>query len=156
MKRAAGNSRLAGSHRTCGHDIARSVQHVVHFVVAVLFDFVLGDLSRMHSCGQKAGRHQCEAIIRRKLIACDLPAHELVIRHSLVQRLDDKVAVVVGRGPVVVVFETMALSESREVQPEPPPALAVVRVRQQFLDQLFVGIWSRVVLERGDFCRGRW
>jgi hypothetical protein len=78
-------------------------------------------------------------VVRRELIACQLPAYELVVRHIGVERLDQEVAVVVGMRPVVVLLVTVRLGKPRHVHPMPCPALAVVRTGQQMLDQLTVG-----------------
>ena len=53
--------------------------HVVERVVARPLDFVGRDLRRKDAGAEKAGRLQGQRVLRRELVAGELPPHELVV-----------------------------------------------------------------------------
>ena len=55
-------------------------QHVVEFVVPLLFDLVFRDLRAVHAGCQKAGRHHGQTVVRGEFITGQLPANEGVKR----------------------------------------------------------------------------
>src|SRR5262249_22463239 len=68
----------------------------------------------------------------------------------IVERLDDKVAIVIGRGPVVIMLEAVALGKAGEIEPVPGPAFAVVGAGQRAADQVFVSRRGGVIQEALD------
>ena len=125
-------TRAANGHPE--HRRADRVHHVIEFVVARRFKFLLSQLCREHARTEETGGHHREWIVRFNLVAGNLPAHKLVIRHIVVQRLDDKVAVVIGVMPVGVLLEAETVRVTGEVEPVAPPAFAVVRRVEQAID----------------------
>ena len=119
------------------HAGAHGVGHVVEFIVASRLKLLFGQLCWEHARAQKTGGHHRQRFIRGKFIACQLPAHELVVGHAGVERLDDKVAVMVGVFAVVILLKAVALGKARHVQPVPCPALAIMRTGQKPIDHLF-------------------
>ncbi len=93
----------------------------------------------------------------RQQVAGDLQAHELIVRHVGIERLDDEIAIVIGVGPVPVERVAVALGETGQVEPVPRPAFAVMRAGQQAVDQPFVGRSGPLALgdESLDFLRRR-
>src|SRR6185436_10676904 len=84
-----------------------------------------------------------------------LPAHKLVVGHAGVKRFDDKVAIVIRIGPIVVVLETGAFREAGHIKPMPSPALAVAGALEKFGHELRPG-FRRLVPQKGlHFFRGR-
>src|SRR5207253_7034788 len=76
-----------------------------------------------------------QRIVGGKLIAGDLPANKLVVRQIVIQRLDDKVAVLVGKRPIGIALLAVAVGIARHIEPVSAPTLAVMRRRQQTIDQ---------------------
>ena len=67
----------------------------------------------------------------------ELLAHELVVRHILVEGTDDPVAIYVGEGiaPAGTPDEiALGVGISRDIQPMPPPAFAKSRRGEEFVD----------------------
>jgi len=75
--RAAGTAEGQAQKRGAGNG-----EHIVEFVVALLFDLVFGDLRGVRSRAEEARRHERQRVLRRELVACDLPAHELIVGRS--------------------------------------------------------------------------
>ena len=108
------------------HRRAHRANHVVEFIVACRFEFFLRQLGWEHTGPKKTGRHQRQRILRRNLVACNLPAHKLIVRHIVVERLDDKIAVVIGMVPVGVLLKPKTISITRNIQPMAPPPLTIM------------------------------
>ena len=89
-------------------------------------------------------------VVRRQLVAGNLPADELVVRHVLIEGLDQEIAVMIGVRPVVVLLVAVRLGKPGHVHPVPCPALAEVGRVEQPVDQPLVGVGRRVVDERVD------
>jgi mono/diheme cytochrome c family protein len=115
-------SRVEPAQLPLGMDITPEERAYWFFQPLRLVD---GDLRAVHSGREKPRRHQRQPLVRRQLVAGQLPLHEPVVRHSLVEGLDHEVPVVIGRWPIVVVLKPVALGEPRQVQPVPPPPLPV-------------------------------
>jgi hypothetical protein len=109
-------------------------------VPEVALGLVLGNLRAMHAGREEAGRRHSQRIVRLIFIARELPLHKCVERQIVVHGADHEVAVVICRRPVGIVLEAVALGESRQVEPPPPPTLAEPRTGQQAIDEFFVGI----------------
>ena len=65
-----------------------------------------------------------------EFIAGELLGDELRISDVIVESLDDIVAVSVGAGSKIVLFESIRFSEPDQVQPVATPTLAVASIRK--------------------------
>ncbi len=89
------------------------------------------------------------------LVAGDLFGEEHVVGLVGVERLDDVVAIAPGVGAVDVVLEAGRVGVAGDVEPVPAVALAVVRRRQQRVDQPLPRVGTRVGDEGVDLGRRR-
>jgi len=99
--------------------------HVVELVVADALDGLCRDLPRIGTGDEKARGARTLNRVRQELVARELPADEAVIRHPVVERADDPVAVVKRAGAEGIELVTVALGVAHDVQPVASPALAV-------------------------------
>ena len=90
----------------------------------------------------------------RQHVSGQLLDRELVERHVSVDRANDPVAVRPD-GPLPILFITVRVGVPRQVQPASGPAFAILRRREQPIDQPFVSIRRRIVDELVCFCRRR-
>ena len=90
----------------------------------------------------------------RQQVAGELPDRELVERKILVEGLHDPVAVE-PHLPFVVEMQPVGVGIAGVVEPVAGHLLAVVRAREQFLDELGIGVGRGVGDERGHLL-GRW
>ena len=116
--------------------------------------FAEGNLSGIDPRPQEAGRGHRFRVVGGDLVACDLPAHKLIVRQIRIQGPDDKVAIVKGELPVVVVFEAVTLREAREVEPVPPPTFPVAGTREEVIDEMFVSLRVGILEELRDLLGG--
>ena len=137
--------------------LGHHVEAVVHAVALVLPD-VHG---RMHFLTEKpeAGAEQrfiraarAQARLRHE-VAGDMLGDELVVRHAVVQRADDVVAILPGVRNDRLPLMPARLRVAHEVQPVPRPALAEMRRRQQAIHDLRERL-RRSVLEKRLDLRG--
>ena len=94
---------------------------------------------------QEAGAHGSSGC---HLVAGELVQHKLVVRLVSVQRLDQPVAVAPCVGANLVVFKTVRLGKTCEIQPMLRPAFAISRRSEQRLNQPPVGIRPGIRLKR--------
>jgi len=90
----------------------------------------------------------------RQQIPGKLFHHELVERQVAVEGMDDPVAVFPD-GARRIDAITIGVGITRQVKPVPAPALAIVRRRQQAVDQPLVGVRPVIGDEAIDFLRRR-
>ena len=89
-------------------------------------------------------------------IAGELRAHELVVRQVVVERLDHPVAIQIRvrvrvvAAPLRIERAVVVLAVARDVEPEAAPRFAVVRRREQAVDDLRERVGRLVLLERLD------
>ena len=126
---------------------AQRGDHIFQLVVAVPLEFLFGLNDVFHSRHEKAGGGTCLRVVGLQQITGDLPADKLIVRHILIQGLDDKVTVVVGRAAILVHFKAVALAKPRQVEPMSSPAFAVVLVIEQPIDQLLIS-FRRIVCDK--------
>ena len=136
------------------HRRAEGGGHVVELVVPLLLGGIGGDLRAVDARREEAGCHQGLRIVGLDLVARQLEPDEAVVGHVFIQGPDDKVAVVVGARPVVVVLVAVALGEPGQVEPVPCPSLAVTPVGQEPVDDLGEGVGRGVGDERLDVLGG--
>src|SRR5262249_796486 len=103
----------------------------------------------------EAGRDQGFVSDMIGLVTGELLDDEAIIGLVLVERADHVVPVAPGLGVIVVMDVAPTVGVARDVQPVPPPTLAVVRRRKQPVDPLLPGVWRRVPYKRLDFRRRR-
>ena len=90
------------------------------------------ELATTHNCVVQPGDKETDSplpgrVARLQDIPGDLHAHEFIVRYVVVQRVNDPVAIRPEIVADTVPLKTVALAKPREIQPVPPPALAVVR-----------------------------
>ena len=90
-----------------------------------------------------AGRHSQLGIVGIELVAGKLLGQEAVVGFVGVEGPDDIVAVTPGVGAERILPVAVRLGIAHEVEPVPPPALAVTRRGQQAVDQSLVGVRRR-------------
>ena len=80
----------------------------------------------------------CTRVGGKLLVTGELLLHEAVVRLVFVERTHDPVAVAPGFLPLRVFVKAFTLGVARQVQPMPGPPFAIVRRREQTVDQAFV------------------
>ena len=80
-----------------------------------------------------------------------------VVRHVLIEGIDNPVAIPPGIWPVFIAFKAAGVRVADDVQPVPSPALAVLRAGEETIDNLWPGIWSAILFECLNLfkCRGQ-
>ena len=121
------------------HGGAGGCGHIVEFIVAGAFEFLLGELGGEDAGSEKSGGHHGEGIFRSDFVARELPAHELIPGHVGIEGFDDEVAVVEGVFSVVVLLEAVALGKAGGIEPVTGPSFAVVGTGEEIVDELSVG-----------------
>ena len=141
----------AEKRRSGSHD------HVVEMIGAFLrFASGVLDADRIvRACYQESGRRLDVAIIRRKLVAGQLLQDHAAKRLVFVERADDPVSVRPSVAAQMILLVAIALAETRDVQPVPPPALSVGGRCEQAVDQFDVGFRIVILDERVHFRRPR-
>ena len=102
-----------------------------------------------------AGRHPQLGIVGIELVTGKLLGQEAVVGFVGVEGPHDIVAVTPGLGTDGILPVTVRLGIAHEVEPVPPPALAVARRGQQAVDQSLVSFRGVVGEECVDFLGGR-
>ena len=116
------------ANRRRKHSTSHRGNHIIQGVVANSFCFAYRDLRGVDARTKETRCHQRERLVGGELIARNLPANELIVRHIRIESADHKIAVVVGVWTIRVMFEAMAFREARHVQPMTCPAFAMVLI----------------------------
>ncbi len=106
--------------------------------------------------GQEAEGHDSVERVRVEGIARDLLFDEPGIGLIRVQGADDVIAIRPGVGSRLILVVAVRLAEMNDVEPMPRPAFAILRRREQAIDQPLIGRGIRVGDERLDLGVGRW
>ena len=134
--------------------LADRAEDLVEVVVAPLRIVLLAEQhARAHA--QEAGRDEAVVGLAVHLVAGNLLDEEPVVRLVVVERLDHVVAVAPRVRPMHVVLEAGGVGVARDVEPEPAVALAVVRRREQRIDQMLPRVRRLVADERVHLRRRR-
>ena len=128
-------------------------ENVVELVVTV--DLRLGRLVVPGPQSQKRGGDLGSRIRPVNFIAGQLLGQESAVRFIAIEGIDDVVAIPPGVRLVAVALIAVGLGESDDVEPMPPPALAVMRAGQKPIDHPGNGIRRRVIQEVTDLERFR-
>ena len=128
--------------------------HVIEIVGALLehpLDRLVAD-DVVRAADQEPGRRLRQPVGRAvrlisQGITGQLLADELRERRVAIERADHVIAIRPGGRPRQVGLVPLALAEPNDVQPVPPPALAVLRRGQQPIDER---VHTRVGRDRGD------
>ena len=87
-------------------------------------------------------------ILRSQLVARQLPANKLIERHVVIECPDDKVPIVIGMRPIVILLKTKTLGKPRYIEPMPCPSLTKVGALKQPIDEPFIRIGRIIRNER--------
>ena len=89
-------------------------------------------------------------------VACNLIAHELVVGHVLIERMNHPISVAIHFSGGIVRVAARRIGIADHVEPVPPPTLAVLRAGEQAI-HYFLKRGRRIVLEKrvDIFGRGR-
>src|SRR6185295_17365030 len=124
-------------------------------VLVAAFRVVLLAEGDARSGAQEAGRDERLVAPGLELVPGELLLKELIVRLVLVERANHVVAIAPRVGPIVVLLEAARIGVTRDVQPMPAPSLAVVRRREQRVDETRPGVRRVVREKRGGFGRTR-
>ena len=83
------------------------------------------------STDEKPGRSNRSGVIRLKHVPGNLPLHELIIRHILIEGINHPVPIRPCVRAQLVIFKSITLPIAGHVQPVPSPALSVMRRRKK-------------------------
>ena len=131
------------------------VDAIVAFVGAGDFDRAVVVVPRAEA--EQAERRQHARPLRFvDQVAGELGAHELVVRHVVVDRADDPIAIEIRvrirrvAAGLRVEAARIVFAVARDVEPFAAPRLAVLRRRQQAIDHVQPRVGRTVLLERVD------
>jgi hypothetical protein len=102
----------------------------------------------------EAGARPRTEVCARHQVAGKLLEGELVEREVAVQGVDHPVAIAPGVGKGRILLVAVAVGVARQVEPVPPPALAVMRRTENPLDQPLIGAGLGIVDKGVDLGRG--
>src|SRR5207237_1234014 len=85
------------------------------------------------ACRQESGQLDSEVVGGFEFIAGDLPLDESVVGQVLIEGLDNGVAIMIGRGAIVIVLEAVRFGKTRQVEPVSGTASRIVRSKQSAL-----------------------
>ncbi len=103
----------------------------------------------------EAGGDARLGIVGPHLVAGDLLLHEAVVGLVVVEGVDHVVAIAPGIGTRSSALKPSLSAIARQVEPVPPPALAVLRRGEQAVDHFVVGVGRVVGDEGGDLFGSR-
>ena len=132
-----------------GHREERGARGVDHVFKTFIFIFLrVVRLVVPGSQSQEAGGDQRVVGTVGKFVAGELFEDEPVERQVVVEGADDPVAILPRERLGLVAFVARGLGVARDVEPVTSPALAELGRGEEFVDELFVGIGIRVIVER--------
>ena len=129
------------------------VRHVVQGIAPALH--LIGGIDHVGPEEVERRRDLRVRIAGEKFIARQLFTDETVVGLVRVESPHHVVAVAPRVGPRRIVLEPVALRKARQIQPVPPPPLAVVRRGQQPVNERLIGTRRRVAHKRIDLCQRR-
>ena len=127
------------SDRQTQESLRGHVDLIVDHVIALQRKILLGEslfAERQEAGGDDAAIAHAGVRVGRENVAGQLLAHELVVRHVVIEGLHDVVAIAPGVGIAVVFVAAGGIGITHDVEPVPPPALAVTGRSQQAVDHL--------------------
>ena len=144
---------LGALHGQAQHGLADGVHAVEHGLHAELL-WVGPALFVDHRVAQEAGSDALLLGRVRQQVARDLLDHEAVIGHVRVEGVNDPIAIEPDLARLVL-LKAVRIGVAGSVQPDAPPALAVMRRCEQTIHQASIGARRRVVqVVLGIFERG--
>ena len=129
------------------------VGHVIQGIAPALH--LIGGIDHVGSEEVERRRDLRIRIAREKFITRQLFTDETVVGLVRVQGPHHVVTVAPRVGPRRIVLEAVTLRKAGQIQPVSPPPLAVVRRRQQPVNERLIGPRRRVAHKRIDLCQGR-
>ena len=107
-------------------------------------EFADGPHIVLRSRDEEPGRDEVLRSITGKRVTRELLPRELIKPFAAIEGADDVVAVEPKVPANAIALEAVALRVSHNVEPVPPPALAVAWARQEPIDQPLVRVWPLV------------
>ena len=147
MAPGAGNRKA----KECGASRRDKVIHLIRTRPGVVFDNVF------RPSRQVARRDERSWVAGSQLIPGKLMLKKCVVRHVLIEGIDDPVAVPPGIWSVFIAFKAAGVCVADDVQPVASPALAVLRAGEEAIDNLWPSIRTAVLFECLNFfkCGGQ-
>ena len=109
--------------------------------------FLRVDIRHIGTRQAESSCNLCSGITGFHQVTRDLPLHELVVRHVVVESLNHPVAVLPRRLANFVMLVPVRLSKPCEIEPVLRPALPIFWGRQHSIHQTLVGVGTAVTLE---------
>ena len=138
-------------HRDTEERARRRIDDAVHVVGQRLLQ--VGHFVVPKPESVEARRDKRVEIAIGKFVASDLRADKPRVRHVGVERAHHEIAVLPSGFLVAIALETVGVGVADEVEPVTSPLLAVVRAREQPIDEPLVGVRRLVGDKRVDFRR---
>ncbi len=143
-----------GRHHRRDHVVAVDViadQAVDAVVTDIAQRALVPGTGREHSL-----RDHQPGLIGKYRVGRNLLVHEVGKRCVPIERVDQIIAVRPGVGPDSILVVPVRLGEMHQVHPVASPALAVMRTREQAVDEPLISVRRLIVEEPGDFLTRRW
>ena len=95
-------------------------------------------------------------VVRPEFVASNLFLHEHIVGLVVIERLHHVIPKTPGVAVVDVGLKASAVRVASHIQPVTPPAFAILRRRQQLVDQTNPCVLRRLPLKRFNLLRSRW
>ena len=122
-----------------------------HDDINAVVDDVVRDAEKAAAEREEAHRGEIRRVWRHNLICGDLQQQKAVVGHVRIQRLHDPVAVGGGMDPVLFlagIDVAFGVGVARNVQPVAGLLFAVVRAREERVDERFISLMGRIGMLR--------
>ena len=105
---------------------ARGRDDVIHLVVGRLLPVDTIDIGHSRSGREKSCKRQGQRVITLQGITSNLPACELIKRHALIERANNRITIRPSRRPLIITFITVTFTKTCDIKPVPSPAFPVM------------------------------
>ena len=111
-----------------------SMYNVIKLFIATSLPFFLGLLSGKGTCHEITGGGDGVYVIRFQQIACHLQTNKTIVRHVVIKRPNNKVAVPKGILTILVEGVAIAFGKTSKIQPMTPPTFTISRIRKEMIN----------------------